>query len=120
MPLLLPALRQIKGDISLNLKPASEQGSVVTGPTCLADKLSDSMTRTGLRQTARIPVESSSSFARSPPFLSLCCYSTLASFPPSSLPLGASNFTLVRGETHGSQNRKYPLLGPIATNELVP
>lgn len=58
MPLLLPALRQIKGDISLNLKPASEQGSVVTGPTCLADKLSDSMTRTGLRQTARIPVES--------------------------------------------------------------
>ena len=58
LPPLLFALCQIKGNIPLNLKYASEWGSMATGPIGQADKLSHSMMGTGLRQTAWVPVES--------------------------------------------------------------
>lgn len=58
LPPLLSVLCQIKGNIPLNLKYASEWGSVATGPIGQADKLSYSMMGTGLRQTAWVPVES--------------------------------------------------------------
>lgn len=120
LPPLLSALCQIKGNIPLNLKYASEWGSVATGPIGQADKLSHSTTGTGLRQTAWVPGESLP--APSPGcrhfFLPVLLYTGFFSphFPSS----GCIKLHCTGGRTHGTQNRKYPLLGCIVMNELEP